>query len=161
MKLPLASPPSHKAKSEAAGAESSLVQLLRSAAGAAAVQLGSVVAPVLVVCIGISVSALESKGVKPVQRETCDCSCWDGRFKGRHAGTKQNYKNVFFNLEPATALLFLWTSIWVELLAAGMERIYRLLRAKNLRYMALAPSLMMFYPLFYVSSPLHVNVVCA
>ena len=52
--------------------------VLRAAVAAGAAQATAALAPAAVACIGIYVSSLESGGGTPVNKETCDCSCWDG-----------------------------------------------------------------------------------
>lgn len=52
--------------------------VVRSAVAAGAAQAAAALAPAAVACIGIYVSSLESGGGTPVNKETCDCSCWDG-----------------------------------------------------------------------------------
>jgi hypothetical protein len=54
-------------------------QLARQA-GAALRTLVAPLAPVAVLCLGIYVTSLEAGGGRPIDREHCDCSCWDGRW---------------------------------------------------------------------------------
>lgn len=73
------------------------------------------------------------------------------RFKGRHglATSGIQYKSVYFNLEPATALLAAWVCVWLNLLGMCLQRILQLARAGRLSYRALVPALLQFYPMFY------------
>jgi hypothetical protein len=59
------------------------------------------------------------------------------------------YKSIYFNLEPATALLAAWVCIWLNLLGICLQRILQLARAGRLSYGALVPALLQFYPIFY------------
>lgn len=59
------------------------------------------------------------------------------------------YKSVYFNLEPATALLAAWVCIWLNLLGICLQRILLLARAGRLSIGALVPALLQFYPSFY------------
>jgi hypothetical protein len=151
MKLPVAAP-SKAGPVPLAAVAHAPAQLLASAATGAATQLAAVLAPAVVVCIGMYVSGLESAGGRPVDRATCDCSCWDAKFKGRHGNSRIQYKNMYFNLRTTTALLFIWTALCVKLLGAAMERIYTLWSKQQLRYSALITALTLFYPLFFVSA---------
>lgn len=56
---------------------------------------------------------------------------------------------MYFNLEPATALLAGWVCIWLNLLGMSLQRILQLARAGRLSAGALVPALLQFYPLFY------------
>lgn len=73
------------------------------------------------------------------------------RFKGRHGLSTSGvqYKSIYFNLEPATALLAAWVCIWLNLLGICLHRLLQLARAGRLSLGALAPALLQFYPLFY------------
>jgi len=59
------------------------------------------------------------------------------------------YKSIYFNLEPATALLAAWVCVWLNLLGICLHRLLQLARAGRLSLGALAPALLQFYPLFY------------
>lgn len=132
---------------------------LGTAAGAAGAQqlawhmlwgLGVLLAPLIpvaVLCLGIYVTSVEAGEGKAVDRDSCTCDCWDGRFKGRHGAG--GYKSVYFNLEAATVLLCAWSFVWVNALGVAMQRILLLFRAGRLSYQALVPALLSFYPLFY------------
>ncbi|KAF6255588.1 hypothetical protein COO60DRAFT_1627488 [Scenedesmus sp. NREL 46B-D3] len=136
---------------------------LGSAADAAGVQqlawhmlwgLGALLAPlvpVAVLCLGIFVTSVEAGDGKAIDRESCTCDCWDGRFKGRHGvgASHAGYKSVYFNLEAATVLLCAWTFVWVNALGVSMQRILLLFTAARLSYRALVPALLSFYPFFY------------
>lgn len=113
--------------------------------------LAAPLAPVAVLCAGIYVTSLPAGPGRPVDRESCGCTCWDGRFKGRHglATSGIEYKSVYFNLEPATALLAAWVCVWLNLLGLCLQRILQLARAGRLSFRALVPALLQFYPMFY------------
>jgi hypothetical protein len=151
MKLPVASSPVRMKPAAGSSGSSTPAQVVATAASAGALQLGSLLAPAAVVCLGLFVSSLESGGGRPVDRATCDCSCWDHRFKGRHGNSKIQYKNMYFNIRATTAVLFIWTALWVKLLGGALDRIWQTWRSNNLRPAALVTALFLFYPLFYVS----------
>lgn len=58
---------------------------------------------------------------------------------------------MYFNLEPTTMFLIMWTALWLHLLGISMSRIRALFSIRRLSYAALVPGLLTFYPLFYVS----------
>ncbi|KAI8476793.1 MAG: hypothetical protein J3K34DRAFT_505411 [Monoraphidium minutum] len=124
-----------------------LAGVARAAALAGAKQTAAALAPAAVAVIGIYVSSLESGGGTPVDKAHCDCSCWDGRFKGRHA--RGGYKHMYFNIVPNTALMLMWTAFWLHMLGLGLARIWGLAAALRLRLAALLPAGLIFYPTFY------------
>ena len=65
------------------------------------------VAAVLIPSLGVLLSVLpywDQHAV--VDKRTCGCNCWDGKFKGPFVPSTG--LSVYFNVEPATVLIFLW-----------------------------------------------------
>lgn len=61
------------------------------------------------------------------------------------------YKSVYFNLEPATALLVAWCCCWLHVLGLCLQRLGQLWASGRLSYAVLLPALLQFYPMFYAS----------
>jgi hypothetical protein len=57
------------------------------------------------------------------------------------------YKSIYFNIEPATALLVAWCCVWLHLLGLALQRLVLLASARRLNGAALAAALLQFYPM--------------
>lgn len=126
---------------------------------------GTIIAPlaaVAVVCAGVYVSSLEAGKGRPVDRSSCSCSCWDGKFKGRHGASTSGvqFKHVYFNIDAATAIMAIWCGVWVHLLMLCLQRIAVLAQTpatpgihgvcgRRLAFGATLCGATQFYPLFY------------
>lgn len=58
--------------------------------------------PLMISVQGVNIQQMRDH----VQRDTCECSCWDGLFKGGYG--REHYKSVYWNMDEGTPyLLFL------------------------------------------------------
>jgi hypothetical protein len=73
----------------------------------------SILSAVLIPCIGIYLSYFNPK-LKPVDKDNCTCSCWDGAFKGVHP--RLRYLSLYFNSEWQTLAIFVLAYIFMSFL---------------------------------------------
>jgi hypothetical protein len=73
----------------------------------------SILGAVLIPCIGIYLSYFNPK-LKPVDKDNCTCSCWDGAFKGVHP--RLRYLSLYFNSEWQTLAIFVLAYIFMSFL---------------------------------------------
>ena len=67
----------------------------------------------------------------PVDRATCDCSCWDTRFKAEHGHA--GYKTLYFSFDERLPYLVSWAALCAALAASAIRTIVRGLASRPLR----------------------------
>src|SRR4051812_42570629 len=76
-------------------------------------------------------------------RETCDCSCWDGFNKGCYLrnDSSSSYKHIYINSTSQSFMMILWTLLYFTMFIRILERIiYNLIFKFNLLdFLALSP----------------------
>jgi hypothetical protein len=130
-----------------------LATLARSPAGLAATSLffdaASAVVLALAVWYGMQ-RAMPPRALPEVNRATCDCSCWDTRFKAEHGHT--GYKTLYFSFDERLPYLVSWTALCAALAASAIRAISRGLAKRPLLDWLdpwLAVALLQVYPAHY------------
>ena len=130
-----------------------LASIARSSAGLAASSLlfdaASAVALALAVWYGME-RAMPPRALPVVNRASCDCTCWDTRFKAEHGHA--GYKTVYFSFDERLPYLVSWTALCAALAASAIRAIARGLASRPIRDWLdpwLAIALLQVYPAHY------------
>ena len=82
-----------------------------------------------------------------VDRENCECGCWDGQFKGYlGAFQKKGYKSVYFNYDSRTLLLLLLVFCYCSFFRAMISRIIELFFERKLDFLRFVVLCFTVYP---------------
>jgi hypothetical protein len=95
----------------------------------------------LIISIGLVVST-EISGYNrqtlnsPVDKENCDCDCWDGFYRGQHPRRSQNtmYKPFYFNYDKQIITILFIFLFYAQLLKEILVKLIRLLAQKCNNY---------------------------
>jgi hypothetical protein len=87
---------------------------------------------------------------KPVDKNNCKCSCFDGKIKGiYHNSNNVTYKYIYFNFEFQTYILFSLFLFGVFFYQKSIEITLNLISHSNLSYIWFIAYLSTVYPNFY------------
>jgi hypothetical protein len=87
---------------------------------------------------------------KPVDRNNCRCTCFDGKMKGiYHQPDNVTYKYIYFNFEFQTYILFSLLLFGIFYFQKSIEIILNLISQSNLSYIWFIAFLSTAYPNFY------------
>mgnify|MGYP001042144301 CR=1 FL=1 len=101
---------------------------------------------------------------RPVNKNTCDCSCWDGKYKVRvacvlrprvaHAARQGaydlgGYKSVYFNIDRETWLIWTVTLFYLHALSMFVKRTVHLAIRRRLSIVSFTVIAVSIYPNIY------------
>lgn len=68
----------------------------------------------------------------PVNRQTCDCACFDTKFKNGYDA--DGYKSIYFNLDETTPWLISWTVLYFVLAVVAFRTLLDTLLSGRMRW---------------------------
>lgn len=111
----------------------------------------------VVVLLAIVLAAVSSISLLPdsmckacinVDKDTCTCTCWDGRYKGPYS--REGYRHIYWNYEWPTFFLFSMTITYIFLAQRGIETaLHALIHGTGWRWAAVIGALAGLYPNIY------------
>ncbi|RNA20739.1 hypothetical protein BpHYR1_027278 [Brachionus plicatilis] len=71
----------------------------------------------------------------PVHKQNCECSCWDGFFRGVHARKSKDteYKVFYFNFDPQIIFILFILLTYAEMLRICLIKIFGMKNLKDVR----------------------------
>lgn len=116
----------------------------------------STITTTLILSLGLVISTYVSGFYKynlehPVDKQNCECGCWDGFFRGAHArkSKKTEYKVFYFNYDTQFIFILFIFLTYAEMLRNCLNKIFNIRYLKNVRILILINLILSIYSNYY------------